>query len=316
MPCWLWYNPGRGTCSVTTEETHQPPVRAGLGADAEPDDRSADLSDEVRRLRLELDSIRRQFMGWPIERMIEGYVPDAVLAEHMARYRFAAGHLHGAVMDVACGSGFGAAYLADQPQIDYVVAADVDRDVVAYAASRYRRPRALFIRQDACAPWAVDQLDGIASFETIEHVPSPDLFLEQAARALKPDGCFVVSTPVRRRGQLADPPDWPFHLREWSASEFVSLLAQYFDDVALYTQCLSLRQDFGPIHIGRRLARRMARLSGTSDEQLHALEFDVVDPHSTKGFWLKPNPRYTVCLCRRPHAPRDPATIRALAYGR
>src|SRR5438552_8798835 len=59
-----------------------------------------------------------------------------VIAEHIGRYRFAAEAVRGKrVLDVACGSGYGCAILAETAA--EVVGVDISAEAVAHAAARY-----------------------------------------------------------------------------------------------------------------------------------------------------------------------------------
>jgi ubiquinone/menaquinone biosynthesis C-methylase UbiE len=64
----------------------------------------------------------------------------------------------------------------------------------------------------------------VISFETIEHLPNIDKYLEEISRVLKPGGEFIVSTPDRRLSSVLYPftrkPSHPFHIKEFTYQEF------------------------------------------------------------------------------------------------
>ncbi|MEZ4215000.1 MAG: methyltransferase domain-containing protein [Myxococcota bacterium] len=146
------------------------------------------------------------------------------LARHRAAYAFAIARAEGArVLDLGCGSGYGAASLAEAAGL--VVA--IDR-VRPDAASR--RGRAAFVRADIAAlPIAPASFDLIVSFQVIEHLEDPAPYLTAIARMLKPTGCVLVTTPNLLESDRVN----PFHVREYASDELASLLAPHFRRVEM-----------------------------------------------------------------------------------
>ena len=86
------------------------------------------------------------------ERAVPG-IPEArsVFQEHVARYAFAAPCVEGAaVLDVACGTGYGSRYLADRGAL-HVVGADISTEALDFCRARYGGPAVAFAAMDACA---------------------------------------------------------------------------------------------------------------------------------------------------------------------
>lgn len=162
----------------------------------------------------------------------------ADLARHRAAYRFAESHFGraigaagagGLVLDLGCGTGYGAAFLAAS-------LADSGRRVVALdrvapassprSPSGGRGPR--FVRGDLeRLPFAARSVDGVASFQVIEHFADAGGYLAELARVLRPDGMALVSTPNR----LESDGENPYHLREYAADELAGVLAVHFERV-------------------------------------------------------------------------------------
>src|SRR4051794_8036877 len=94
-----------------------------------------------------------------------------VIAGHVARYRHAREAARGKrVLDLACGSGYGCAILADVAAS--VVGVDLDPIAVSCAAKRYPLPNVRFLCADARSlPLDPGTFDLVTSFETIEHLP-------------------------------------------------------------------------------------------------------------------------------------------------
>jgi 2-polyprenyl-3-methyl-5-hydroxy-6-metoxy-1,4-benzoquinol methylase len=168
------------------------------------------------------------------ERIVPDDTEPGIVALHLKRYEFARPLCSGRdVLDAACGVGYGTAYLAEAAR--RVVGVDVDADAIAYARGRYARPNVEFVQQDlAELDLADDSFDVVVSFETIEHLARPDAFLAHAARVLRADGVFVVSTP--RVDVTTTSPQNPFHTLELSRDDFESMLGRHFGAVELYGQ--------------------------------------------------------------------------------
>jgi Methylase involved in ubiquinone/menaquinone biosynthesis len=72
----------------------------------------------------------------------------------------------------------------------------------------------------------------ITSFETIEHLNNPEKYLAEIARVLQSDGIFLVSTPNREVfGQKN-----PYHLHEFTRTEFEETLKKYFKNIFIMEQ--------------------------------------------------------------------------------
>jgi 2-polyprenyl-3-methyl-5-hydroxy-6-metoxy-1,4-benzoquinol methylase len=138
------------------------------------------------------------------------------------------------VLDVACGTGYGAPILAAAGLKGYR-GVDISAEAIAIAQSRYKvSPKISFMLGDACGLEGIDDetIDVVVSFETIEHLADPRRFLAGLRRLLVPGGTLIVSTPNRAvrdpSGNLNSTPANPFHFREWNTSEFTQLLRDFF----------------------------------------------------------------------------------------
>ena len=168
------------------------------------------------------------------ERIVPDETEPGIVALHLKRYAFARRFCSGkAVLDAACGVGYGTAFLAEAAR--RVVGVDRDADAIEYARDRYARPNVDFVTQDLAAlDFRDGEFDVVCSFETIEHLDEPERFLAHAARLLRPDGVLVVSTP--RVDETTTAPANPFHRVELSSADFERLLGRHFADVELYGQ--------------------------------------------------------------------------------
>jgi 2-polyprenyl-3-methyl-5-hydroxy-6-metoxy-1,4-benzoquinol methylase len=169
------------------------------------------------------------------ERIVPDNTPVGIVAIHLKRYEFAEAYLDGKrVLDVACGVGYGARYLADEG--NHVIGVDIDGAAIAYAQQRYGGHRNTnFVLSDGMQlGLRSSQFDAVCSFETIEHVLDVDVFLNEVRRVLKPLGVFIVSTPRVARSDLR--PVNPHHHQEWNPTDFEQLLRAHFKNVEVFGQ--------------------------------------------------------------------------------
>lgn len=156
---------------------------------------------------------------------------EPITAQHMSRYLLADRVLPGGlVLDVACGTGFGTARLA-RPDRD-VVGVDVAPNAIEFAKEHYAGGRVRFVHADATdLPISSGSVDGVASFETIEHLTEPASFVSELARVLRPGGLLVLSTPDRAvysRDRTDGTSGNPFHPSEMTEAELLAALEPWF----------------------------------------------------------------------------------------
>jgi ubiquinone/menaquinone biosynthesis C-methylase UbiE len=158
--------------------------------------------------------------------------------EHLHRYLFAAQFVRGlAVLDIACGEGYGSALLAASAAS--VVGVDVSAETIAHAKRKYRLSNLRFLTGECRSiPVKAQSVDVVVSFETIEHLEEHEVFMREIRRALKPGGLLIISSPDREKYEGRGAKKNPFHKKELSPLEFADLMRQHFQHVALLEQKL------------------------------------------------------------------------------
>ncbi len=166
-------------------------------------------------------------LAWTGERMIPFVSDYATQATHFQRYLyFRPWYEDAKVVDAACGEGYGTDYAS--LFATKATGVDLSEEATHYAGTTYTG--AGFVTRDVCE-YDYSQADMVVSFETIEHLPDPEKFLE-AVKACT--GRIVISTPNRLlydpNAKLGDKPSNPYHTIEWTAEEFAELIQQHFPD--------------------------------------------------------------------------------------
>lgn len=121
---------------------------------------------------------------------------------HIDRYEFAAQYIkekYGSslsILDAACGTGYGS-HILKKCSPAKLVGVDICSEAISYAQKKYGEAGYNFqcadvTRFDGFKP---ETFDAVVSFETIEHLEEPPLFLEKVYKLLKRDGALIISTP-------------------------------------------------------------------------------------------------------------------------
>jgi 2-polyprenyl-3-methyl-5-hydroxy-6-metoxy-1,4-benzoquinol methylase len=182
---------------------------------------------------------------------------------HEARYRFALGYVSGdRLLDVACGTGYGLPILLGA--VKCVVGVDVDLPALVSATRELGGLNGSVVAANGCClPFNNDAFDAITSFETIEHLQDRTTFVRELVRVLAPTGVCIFSTPnaIYTRPVNGKPRN-PYHVYEYSPSEFRAFLAKHFSSVLLVGQRLRPTFAISPfwddqqnLHTARELGR-------------------------------------------------------------
>jgi SAM-dependent methyltransferase len=185
-------------------------------------------------------STHLEFTG---ERFVPGAVPrhlaPRIHLEHVHRYAFAASLARGRVLDLGCGAGYGSQILAAGSEC--VVGLDFDPRVLRFSAERFAVEGSVsFVAGDATTlPFAASCFDTVVCFEAIEHVRDGEQLVAEAARVLRPNGRFLVSSPVGSEHRRTYPSHSnPFHVHEYEVDELQTMLSRHFPAVRMLGQRL------------------------------------------------------------------------------
>lgn len=161
--------------------------------------------------------------------------------DHVARYAFAASIIKkGNVLDIACGEGYGSAYLSEFST--HIRGVDVSVSAIKNAKSRYgnKYKNLAYTASDALLFLSnnKESFETIISFETIEHIKKYEEFLFLIKKNLKKSGTFILSTPNKLFSNLfAGGTFNPYHVNEFYTNELVDLVTKVFGNkVSIYLQ--------------------------------------------------------------------------------
>ena len=168
------------------------------------------------------------------ERITPGtYEWELLYVEHAQRYEHFAPMCKGRhVLDAACGVGFGSRILRRAGAAS-VCGADLAEEALALACRDHGGdPAVRFVRADCEALETLGQkFDAVVSFETIEHLKTPERLLAGIRAVLNPGGLCICSTPNILRHSLAPGGGAfvnRFHLSEMPYGDFEALFRKYF----------------------------------------------------------------------------------------
>lgn len=172
------------------------------------------------------------------ERVIPGVSSNFMYKEAIARYFFASKFIKPGmkVLDLGCGTGYGAKILAQNGA--KVLAIDRDKEALAFASKHFKDKNIKFIKGNVILSHGKNY-NVVVSFEVIEHLKNPSVFLLNIKRSLVPGGVFIVSTPNAKISSPNGGVASSYHEKEYRYSEFSEMLKQKFDKVEIFGQTKS-----------------------------------------------------------------------------
>ena len=164
--------------------------------------------------------------------------PPSTPAEHCLRlmhlraYDEAVEHATGRdVLDVGCNTGYGTVRFV--PVARRVVGVDVSPRAIEAALDRAGDGRPEFILSGGLElPFPDGSFDLVTSFQVLEHVSDPLVFLRELTRVTRPGGQVILTTPNAATRLYPGMKPWNrFHVHEYVAPELQALLEGVFAGV-------------------------------------------------------------------------------------
>jgi 2-polyprenyl-3-methyl-5-hydroxy-6-metoxy-1,4-benzoquinol methylase len=212
---------------------------------------------------------------------------------HLVVYEWIAARTGGqAVVDMACGEGYGADVLARGARS--VVGVDANPQAHEHARLRYVRENLRFARdmvETYAEPADAERSDAVVFLQTIEHVHTPGEVLEHF-KTLAPVAYISTPNVLTLAPEGAQRSGNPWHVHEYRAEEFLALLEAHFAHVEL----------LGLFHARKLRAHELALRAG----------WDAV--HQRLGLTRPFYERFTPAIDVRDFALRDDGLDRALDF--
>lgn len=150
------------------------------------------------------------------------------------------------VLEVGCGRGGGASFIARYLHPASVTAVDLSARAVRYCRRRHRIEHLAFLRGEAeHLRFPSRSFDAVVNVESSHTYPSFEGFIEEVARVLRPGGVFLFAD-FRLRHQIA-------HLREQINKRFTVIKEEFITDAVV--RALELDSDRRSLVIQKRAPR-------------------------------------------------------------
>lgn len=164
-------------------------------------------------------------------RLRRGWVPwvtrdfNPYRAAFFWRYRWVSSHARSLdVLDVPCGMGWGTSLIRGARSI---VGVDLDLASIEEAARRYSKHTRFVQGNMESLNFPNDSFDLVTCLEGIEHVSvrTGARFVSEAARVLRSNGLFLLTSPYCRNGRHSGN---PYHVHEYQPEELRDILSADF----------------------------------------------------------------------------------------
>jgi 2-polyprenyl-3-methyl-5-hydroxy-6-metoxy-1,4-benzoquinol methylase len=138
-------------------------------------------------------------------------------------YHEAAKLISGRVLEIGTGSGYGVEIIAPNA-LEFTT---IDKFESTIDKSKFTNVKFLQMNVPPLQDIPDCYFDFVISFQVIEHIVKDKTFVKEICRVLKSNGKFIVSTPNKTMSITRN----PWHVREYTISEFENLLTADFNSV-------------------------------------------------------------------------------------
>lgn len=143
---------------------------------------------------------------------------NPIYQRHIIAYQEAAKHIHGALLEVGCGEGYGISILGPH------CSSYLGIDKFPTSATVPAHGRILQMEVPPFSGVEDNSFDFVVTFQVIEHIQNDVLFLQEIKRVLKPGGKLILTTPNRLMSLSRN----PWHIREYVPGEMKGVLSEVF----------------------------------------------------------------------------------------
>lgn len=152
------------------------------------------------------------------ERVSRDISDNYVFQRSRLAYVAAREYIHGRVLEIGTGTGYGAELLADAAEEFVTLDKCRSEELPPFPANvQFCEAKVPPL------PFEDESFDAVVSFQVIEHVRRDRELVKEVHRVLKKGGKFVVSTPNKSMSLTRN----PWHVREYTPEAFKSLFAEF-----------------------------------------------------------------------------------------
>lgn len=161
------------------------------------------------------------------ERVSQNDVSDNyVYQRSVLAYVEAAKMIHGDVLEIGTGSGYGIEMLSQKAKTFLTI----DKFASQVGTEMSQKLGNVEFKQMNVPPLTGlpdNHFDFVVSFQVIEHIKKDTEFVKEIHRVLKKGGKFIVTTPNKKMSLTRN----PWHIREYTVNELTNLLSNIFFNV-------------------------------------------------------------------------------------
>ena len=152
---------------------------------------------------------------------------NVIYQRHVIAYKESASLIHGTVLEIGSGEGYGMIELA--PKAEHYIA--IDKYETLIPKELKEKNNITFIKSEVPPLEEIkdESVDFVVSFQVIEHIKNDKLFLQEIYRVLKPGGKAILTTP----NLLMSLSRSPWHIREYDPEEMKEILKTSFKKIEL-----------------------------------------------------------------------------------
>ncbi|MBC8754517.1 class I SAM-dependent methyltransferase [Kordia sp. YSTF-M3] len=142
-------------------------------------------------------------------------------------YHVVAPHIHGNVLEIGCGEGYGVELLYKNS--DQLTLIDKSPYTAELINSKYPNTTIIQEKIPPLTQLENNSFDVVVSFQVIEHIKEAALYLEEIHRVLKPNGKAYISTPNALKTIARN----PWHYKEYTFEDLVHLFENNFTNYTI-----------------------------------------------------------------------------------
>jgi len=152
-----------------------------------------------------------------------------VFQRSLLAYLKAAELVHGRVLEIGTGDGYGVDIIADKAT-EFTTLDKHPKESFTHIKKGNVRFICQKFPQKNNPAFPDGYFDFVITFQVIEHIKKDHLFIQEVKRILKPGGKLIIATPNILMSLTRN----PWHVREYTPAQFDTLLSRYFRSVEKY----------------------------------------------------------------------------------